>query len=100
MPSCFCEGSITRPPFRMRSWFMAFLSDQPHRIPICAAATRHCDPHALDPVLDPDARHARELAHVIGDDSQPSAAGVRADLDVMLPARRPSALQFGAQLAV
>ncbi len=53
-----------------------------------------------DPVLSPDPRHAHELAHVVGYDDQPLAAGVAANLHVVRAAGRSRTFQFRSNLAV
>ncbi len=49
-----------------------------------------------EPVLDPDAGHTNELAHVVGDEGQALAASVPADLNVMSAAGSSRPLEFGA----
>ena len=44
------------------------------------------------PVLNPHARHAAELAKIVGDDDQAFAAGMAADLHVVRAAERARAL--------
>src|SRR5450631_4851870 len=53
-----------------------------------------------DPVLSSDSRHAAELAHIIGYDDQPLAAGMTANLHIMRAAGSSSALQFRPNLSV
>src|SRR3954469_24060821 len=53
-----------------------------------------------DPVLGPDSRHAAELAHIIGHDDQPLAAGMTANLHVVRAAGSSRALQFRPNLPV
>src|SRR5205814_3068298 len=52
------------------------------------------------PVLGPHARHAREFAPVVGDDDQPFAARMAADLHVVRTAGRSRPFQFCPDLSV
>ncbi len=54
----------------------------------------------LQPVLHPHARHTHKLPHVVGDDDEPLAAGMGADLHVVWTARRSGPFQFGAHLSI
>jgi hypothetical protein len=72
-------------------------------------ACKIVQPHSLakpklairsDPALSSDSRHAAELAHIVGDDDQPLAAGMTTNLHVVRAAGRSRPLQLCPNLAV
>ena len=53
-----------------------------------------------DPILSSNSRHAAELAHIVGCDDQPLAAGMTANLHVVRAAGNSGTFQFRPNLPV
>jgi hypothetical protein len=53
-----------------------------------------------DPILGPDSRHAAELAQIVGDNDQPFAAGMTANLHIVWTAGGSRSLEFCPNLTV
>src|SRR5712675_2159951 len=89
------------PLFRkMLQWPQGGRSSRSNSSATCRArASGQPDP-VSDPALDSDARHAGELAHVVGDDDQSFAARVTADLHVVRTAGRSGPFELRAKLSV
>src|SRR5256885_1629294 len=75
-----------------------------HAEPTSNCTARRADPdaHSLPsgPVLGSDSRHAAELAHIVGYDDQPLAAGMPPNLHVVRAAGHSRTFQFRPNLAV